>query len=206
MVLAQNCFFLQTNSKSKTALLGFTVPACFPHSSISHGQDFCACFPSFHLPYCEFFHAVILEFSTAAHPTSLICSFPESLHLISSPRSSKPPGMCFSPKYHLHWLQFGDTHAGTGLAEHPPGLEVWRQLLPQAQKVLPAFLVGCSRCSLDASVHPLISPANGGGASYSFFLLHCLLKHLRADLRCVFPEHFLRLGTNFSLSLSQTVS
>lgn len=48
--------------------------------------------------------------------------------------------------------------------------------------------------------------ASGGGASYLFFLLCCLLKHPRAGLWCVFPEHFLRPGTNFSLSPSLKLS
>lgn len=98
VALVQNCSLLQANSKSKTALLGFTILACFPLSSVSQGQDFCACFPSFHPPHHEFFHAVILEFRSAAHPSSLICSFPESLHLHSSLCSSKHSGMCFFSK------------------------------------------------------------------------------------------------------------
>lgn len=63
----------------------------------------------------------------------------------------------------------------------------------------PAFLFSCSP---DAFVHPPVSPASDGGASYSFFLPRCLLKCLRVDLWCIFPECFLRFGTNFFLPLS----
>lgn len=148
----QNCFFLQAKSKSKTALLGFTVPACFPHSSISHGQDFCACFPTFLLSHHEFFHAVIQEFSSAAHLTSFICSFP-SHHLSTLLKTPWNVLFCKST-----------TCTGCSLVTYMLAkgwqniLQVWRQLLPQAQNVLSALLVGCSCCSPHASAHPLISP------------------------------------------------
>jgi len=131
VVLVQNCFLLQANFKSKTVFLGFTVSACFPHSSISHGQDFCACFPTFHLRYHEFFHTAILEISSAAHLTSLIRSFPESLHLIISLCSSKPPGKCFSPKVpsalaevwgHMCWHNVGRPSSSSGVMEAPASL------------------------------------------------------------------------------------
>ncbi|NWY48334.1 CFA65 protein, partial [Sylvia atricapilla] len=57
-----------------------------------------------------------------------------------------------------------------------------------------------------AFAHPLISPTNDRRDSYSFFLLRCFLKHPKADLWFVFPEHLLRRGTNFSLSPSLKLS
>lgn len=197
MVLVQNCSFLQDNSKSKTSFPSFTVPAYFPHSGVTHGQDPCACLPSFHLRHCELFHAVFLEFRSAAHPASLICSFPESLHLTNSLHSSTPRGMCFSPNI------------------PPVVMVVWECTGWQSIFQLWGYGVSCFpkprryplRSWLAAAfIHPLIFPANGGGDSYSFFLLCCFLKHPRADLWCVFPEHFLRLGTNFSLSPSLKLS
>lgn len=95
--------------------------------------------PSLHLLHSEFSHAVIPELSCAARPAPLLCSFPDAPQL--SPLFTTPWEVLFSPQTTCSgcWLV---THAGTGLAEHPPALEAWRQLLPLAQEVLPASLHG----------------------------------------------------------------
>lgn len=88
-------------------------------------------------------------------------------------------------------------------------LHLWRyggSCFPRPRRYsLHSWLAVSTRTMLPLSTH-LFLFANGGGAFYSFFLLRCLLKHPRADLWCVFPEYFLRLGTNFSLSPSLKLS
>lgn len=140
-----------------------------------------------------------LEFRSVAYPASLPCSFPESLQLINPPYSSTPTGMCFSPN----------------IPPSPAVMVVWEctgwqsilQLWVYRVSSFPkprTYSLGSWLAA--AFVHPLISPTNDRDDSYSFFLPRCFPKHPRADLWCVFPEHLLGLGTNFSLSLSQTVS
>lgn len=137
-----------------------------------------------------------LEFRSAVHPTSLLCSFPESL-ISSTLHTLQRLGMCFSPNI-------------------PPVVMVvwectgWQSIFQLWDYKISSFPKS-RRYSLGswlaaAFVHPLISPTNDRGDSYLFFLLHCFLKHPRVDLWCVFPEHLLRLGINFSLSPSLKLS
>lgn len=123
--------------------------------------------------------------------------------LLSWISPSHLPSILFNPPWNVLLSKYTTCcHGSLGMhrvAEQLPALGLQGQLLPQAQKILPGFLVGCSQ------VHPLISPTNDRGDSYSFFLLCCFLKHPRADLWGGFPEH-LRLGTNFSLSPSLKLS
>lgn len=137
----QNCFFLQDNSKSKTAFPGFTVPACFPQSGVTHGQDSCACFPSFHLPHCELFNAVLgVQICSPSYFSSMQLSWIS--HLINPPYSSTPRNVLFS-KYTTCCDGSLGMHR---VAEHLPALGLQDQLLPQVQKIFPGFLVGCSLC------------------------------------------------------------
>lgn len=146
MVLVQNCFFLQDNSKSKTAFPGFMVPACFPHSDVTYSQDSCACLPSFHLPHCELFHAV---------PGVQICS-PScfSLMQLSWISPSHQRSILYNSPWNMLFSKYTTITCCDGslrmhrVAEHPPPLGLQGQLLPQAQKIVPGFLVGCSICPL----------------------------------------------------------
>lgn len=112
----------------------------------------------------------------------------------------------FFQKYHLHWLQFGVTHADTGWQSV---LQLWRyggSCFPRPRRYsLHSWLAVPTVALMPLSTH-LFLLANDGVAFYSFFLLQCLLKHPGADLWRVFREHFLRLGTNFSLSPSLKLS
>lgn len=138
-----------------------------------------------------------LEFRSAAHHASLLCSFPESLHLIYPPYSSTSPGMCFSPNI------LPAVMVVWGCTEWQSIFQLWGYRISSFTKPR-RYSLGSWLAA--AFVHPLISPTNDRGDFYSFFLLLCFLKHPRADLWCVFPEHLLRLGTNFSLSPSLKLS
>lgn len=115
-----------------------------------------------------------------------------------------------SALFNLPWnglFSKSTTHPDCSLGTHRPAWggkassssEVWRQLLPQAQKVFRASLVGCSHCSPAAFVHPLISPSSGRGASYSRFLLHCLLKYTTPDFPVCFPWAFPSISSGLEL-------
>lgn len=195
MVLMQNCFFLQDNSKSKTAFPGFTVPACFPQSGVTHGQDSCACFPSFHLPHCELFNAVLgVQICSPSYFSSMQLSWIS--HLINPPYSSTPRNVLFS-KYTTCWMVVWECTGWQSI------FQLWDYKVSSFPKSR-RYSLGSWLAA--AFVHPLISPTNDRGDSYLFFLLHCFLKHPRVDLWCVFPEHLLRLGINFSLSPSLKLS
>lgn len=102
-----------------------------------------------------------------------------------------PLGGAFLHTDHLLWLLAGYTswHRAGRASSSSGGTEAAAPTGPEGAPRIPAW-----------SSHFFLL-ANRCGASYSFFLLRCLLKHPRADPLCVFPGHFLRPGTNLPPSL-----